>query len=330
MHYTRAMSIQSANELHAAESSKAKPRVVPVGSSLVVTHGMPRAYLQDVYHYAMTLGWLSFLGILAGAFLLINAAFAGLYCLGSHPIANQFPSGFWGAFFFSVETLATVGYGDMHPATVYAHVVATTEIFVGMACIALITGVMFARFSRPRARILFAESPVVGMMDGKRTLSVRAANARQNVIVDASARLRLIRQEVTPEGHRIRRIYDLTLRREQQPMFTLGWLMMHDIGEGSPLEGEDAESLGKDEASLVLTVDGVDETTSQTMQSRYVYKHDKIRWGHRYVDLLSVDEEGVSHMDYAKFHDSEPESSIVLPSHLVAASDNGSFPPSED
>lgn len=320
----------SANDLHAAEGSKAKPRKVAIGSSIVITHGMPRAPLQDAYHFAMTMGWGAFLGVFILIFLFLNAIFAGLYELAPGSIANQDPPGFLGAFFFSVETLATVGYGDMHPVSLYAHVVATIEIFTGVASLALVTGLMFARFSRPRARILFADGPVVGVMDGRLTLSVRAANARQNVIVDASARLRLIRQEVSIEGHGIRRIHDLLLRREQQPMFTLGWTLMHDIGVDSPLDGETAESLAASEASLVLTIKGVDETTSQTMQSRYVYKHDKIRWGHRYVDLLSADPEGASHMDYSKFHDSQTETSIILPDHMIVGPANGSFPPAED
>lgn len=320
----------SANELHAAQGSKAKPRKVTIGSNSVITHGMPRAHLQDVYHSAMTMGWVPFLGLFVIIFLVVNSIFAGLYCLEPGSIANQYPKGFVGAFFFSVETLATVGYGDMHPASVYAHVIATVEIVTGMVSLALLTGIMFSRFSRPRARILFADGPVVGMMDGRVTLALRAANARQNVIVDASARFRLIRKEVSIEGHIIRRIHDLELRREQQPMFTFGWVLMHDIGPGSPLSGETAASLAASEASLVLTINGVDETTSQNMQSRYVYKHDKIRWGHRYVDLLSTDAEGSSHMDYSKFHDSLPEESIILPAHMIIMPDLGAFPPAED
>jgi inward rectifier potassium channel len=324
------MNNQSTNELHAAESSKAKPRKITIGSSTIITHGLPRARFQDVYHFAMTISWLALLGSFGVLFILINTFFAILYSFDPNAISNLFPKGFLGAFFFSVETLATVGYGDMHPATVYAHIVATIEIFTGMATLALVTGIMFARFSRPRARILFAENPVIGLMDGKKTLTVRAANARQNIIVDASARLRFIRQETSQEGHSIRRIHDLKLRRDQQPMFTLGWSLMHDIDEGSPLLGESEESLAASEASLVLTIDGVDETTSQTMQSRYVYKHDKLRWSHRYVDLLSTDSDGISHMDYTKFHDSRPETALVLPDHLIITPDHGSFPPSED
>jgi inward rectifier potassium channel len=283
-------------------------RTVTIGSSQVHTHGLARAHLQDVYHYAMVLNWPWFLALCAAAFLALNTVFAGLYMLSDQAIANQSPAGFLGAFFFSVETLATVGYGDMHPATLYAHVVATIEIFLGMASVALITGVMFARFSRPRARILFAQNPVVSTMDGRKTLMIRVANARQNMIVDASAKLRLMRVERTPEGQSFRRIYDLKLRRDEQPMFILGWSLMHDIDDESPLKDVRPGSTQAADATLILSISGVDETTSQTMLSRFSYDGATILWGHRYVDVLYTDSEGQSHMDYRLIHDTMAES----------------------
>jgi inward rectifier potassium channel len=282
-------------------------RTVTIGSSQVHTHGLARAHLQDVYHYAMVLSWPWFMALCAGAFLAINTVFAGLYMLSDQAIANQSPAGFLGAFFFSVETLATVGYGDMHPATLYAHVVATIEIFLGMASVALITGVMFARFSRPRARILFARNPVVSTMDGRKTLMIRVANARQNMIVDASAKLRLLRVERTPEGQSFRRIYDLKLRRDEQPMFILGWSLMHDIDDESPLKDVRPDSAQTADATLILSISGVDETTSQTMLSRFSYDGATILWGHRYVDVLYTDAEGQAHMDYTLIHDTVAE-----------------------
>ena len=291
--------------------SFARTRKIRMGSTEVQTHGLPSAYLQDVYHYAMTLSWWWFMVICASAFLLLNTLFAGLYMVFDGAIANQFPDGFWGAFFFSVETLATVGYGDMHPATLYAHAVATVEIFIGMSSVALITGVMFARFSLPRARILFSEHPVVSTMDGRQTLMIRMANARQNMIVDASAKLRLIRTEYTAEGKQFRRIYDLKLRRDEQPMFILGWSLMHDLDPQGPLQDlRDPQT--QSDAILVLSISGVDETTGQTMLSRHIYEHHKIRWGHRHVDLLSTDAQGKSHMDYSRIHDTEAETGVGI------------------
>ena len=271
----------------------------------VVTHGLKVYFGQNFYHKALTVSWPIFFGIAALLFVMLNAVFALIYLVGDHAIANQSPAGFLGAFFFSVETLATVGYGDMHPNTVYAHSVATIEIFVGMSGIALTTGMIFNRFSRPHARIIFAKYIVVRPINGRVTLMVRAANARQNMIVEATARMRVMRSETSPEGFFIRRVYDLAMVRERHPIFLLGWTMMHVIDEESPLFGETFESLKACEAELMLMVQGVDETTMQTMQARHTWAPEMIRWNHEFVDLLYM-EDGVTHLDYGLFDDVRP------------------------
>jgi inward rectifier potassium channel len=294
---------RSEEEESARARNRRRTHVITLGKRRIVTHGLPRIFLQDIYHYAMTASWPQFFAAIGTLFLVLNGLFATVFLFGRDPIANILPDGFWGAFFFSVETLATVGYGDMHPQTMFGHIVATVEIFVGMSFIALFTGLMFARFSRPRARILFADRAVVGPVDGKKTLTIRAVNARQNVIVDASARLRLLRVEVTHEGAVMRKLHDLDLVREQHPIFALGWSIMHVIDESSILYTATPESLAAEDAALVLTIDGVDETTSQVMQSRMLYGSHEILWQHRYEDLLFTDEGGVDHIDYTRIHD---------------------------
>lgn len=278
------------------------PRKLHFGSRQILVYGMPVQTWRDFYHFALTMRWPTFFASLAGLFILLNGVFACLYQLGTAPIANQFPHGFLGAFFFSVETLATVGYGDMHPQTLYAHLVATLEIFVGMSSIALATGLVFARFSRPRAKILFANQVVVHPIEGRMTLMARAANARQNVIAEARAKLRLIRVETSSDGYTARRIYDLKLVRSEHPLFTLGWNLMHIIDESSPLFGATAELLASQNAALHVVIEGSDESTAQTMQARYIWSNAQIRWQHRYVDLIS-EADGVSIMDYTHFHD---------------------------
>lgn len=287
-------------------SGHRRPRILTMGNRKVITHGLPRLFWLDIYHYAMTASWPRFFAAVGLLFLLLNASFALIYMQGADPIANQSPAGFLGAFFFSVETLATVGYGDMHPRTLFAHSVATLEIFIGMSFIALFTGIMFARFSRPRARILFAEHPVIGPMDKKQTLTVRAANARQNVIVDASAHLRMVRSVQLEEGGSFRRLYDMELVRHQHPMFVIGWSIMHVVDENSPLFGETEDTLAAADVSFILTIQGVDETTSQPMSSRFTYHNSTIRWQHVYADLISTDENGVDHLDYSHFHETIP------------------------
>jgi inward rectifier potassium channel len=286
---------------------KKNPRRVIIDDREILTHGLPHSIWQNLYHYCMTASWPRFFASMASLFLLLNFFFAGLYRLGENPIANLLPQNYLGYFFFSVETVATVGYGDMHPQTLYGHFISTIEIFIGLTSIALITGVMFARFSRPRAMILFARRAVIGQFDGQLTLTLRVANARQNVINEAAAKLRLLRRETTLEGRTMLRLHDLHLVREQQPVFQLGWIIMHRIGVDSPLYGQTPEQLEESEAVLILTIEGMDETTRQTMGARYNYRHGDIAWGHHFVDTYCLADDGSEHIDYNKFHDVEPQ-----------------------
>src|SRR3984957_19785352 len=281
-------------------------RVLDLGPRQIVTEGIVSPIFHDLFHHFMTVSWPRLFATLAAFFLVFDLLFGLLYYLVPGCIANLSPPGFAGDFFFSVETLATVGYGDMHPATFYGHVVAMIEIFVGLMSLALITGLMFARFSRPRARFLFTKNGVVRPIAGKQTLIFRAANERQNVVQDASARLAMLREEVTEEGYRIRRIVDLPLLRSQHPMFALGWTIMHAIDDASPLSLETAESLSNSRAMFVLTLSGTDENTGQTLMARSEYYSADIRWNSTFHDILEEAPDGTIHVDYSKFHDIEP------------------------
>ena len=278
-------------------------RRVRIGQREIITRGISRAVFQDLFHYFMTVTWPQLFATFAAFFLAFDTLFGFIYYLVPGCIANLSPPGFAGAFFFSVETLATVGYGDMHPQTLYGHSVAMIEIFVGLMSLAVITGIMFARFSRPRARFIFTRNLVVRPLDGRLTLLIRAANLRQNVVQDASAHLYMLRDEVTQEGFRIRRVIDLPLVRSQHPMFVLGWTMMHWIDESSPLNLETAESLKKSDAAFVLSMNGTDETTGQTLTARANYSHGDIRWGATFRDILEEAPDGTLHLDYTKFNE---------------------------
>jgi inward rectifier potassium channel len=287
-----------------ARGSTGKLRV-KIGGREVITQGIAPAVFQDLYHHFMTVSWPRLFATIATLFLGFDFLFGCLYRLVPGCIANLNPPGFGGAFFFSVETLATVGYGDMHPQSLYGHTVAMIEMFVGLMMLALITGLMFARFSRPRARFLFARYAVVRPIDGRRTLMLRAANARQNVVQEASAQLRLVRDEVTLEGLRLRRITDLALVRASQPAFSIGWTIMHVIDDSSPLARETEESLRRSKASLILSVSGTDETTGHVLIAREEYPSDAILWNKGFRDVLNLTAEGVVHIDYTKFHQVE-------------------------
>src|SRR5580698_2804140 len=281
-------------------------RVIKLGTRKIVTEGIVRPMFHDLFHHFMTVSWPRLFATLAAFFLVFDIFFGLLYYLVPGCIANLNPPGFAGDFFFSVETLATVGYGEMHPETFYGHSVAMIEIFVGLMSLALITGLMFARFSRPRALFLFTKNGVVRPIAGEPTLIFRAANERQNVVQDASARLRMLRDEITEEGFRIRRIVDLPLVRSEHPMFTLGWTIMHVIDDASPLSSETAESLSKSRAVFVLSVSGTDENTGQTLMARGEYSFADIRWNSTFHDILEEAPDGTIHVDYGKFHDIEP------------------------
>ena len=280
---------------------RGKPRVVRVGGREVLTHGVERQTFGDLYHYAMSASWPRFFLGFAVTFFSVNMVFATLYWLGDAPVANARP-GFEDLFYFSIETLATVGYGDMHPQTRYGHIIATTEIFTGMSLIAVMTGLVFSRFARPRARVVFADAPVVGMHDGKQTLMLRLANQRYNMIGGATAKLWLIRVEETLEGARLRRVRDLALERHENPMFVLTWTIYHVIDEKSPLFGATAEDLARVDAIIAVNFSGLDESSRQSMHARRDYSHEALRWGHQYVDVLHGDDDGRTHIDYSKFH----------------------------
>ncbi len=284
-----------------------KPHLVTIGQREIETSGLIPGFWTDLYHRAMTVHWPVFFGFAALIFIVLNSVFALFYYLGDQPIANIAENLPLSLFYFSIETLATVGYGDMHPQTNYGHLVATIEIFTGMSFLAVMTGLIFARFSRPRARFVFAKHPVVAIHQGKPTLMIRIANARHNTISQATARLWLFRAEYTIEGEQLRRYYELKLDRREHPMFALSWTIFHVIDETSPLYGLSEEDLAAIDAALALNVGGVDDNSAQQLYSRQLYSRQDIRWRHRYTDITSVSPEGRLLLDYSKFHDVTPE-----------------------
>ncbi len=292
--------------------SRRKPKqqrshLVKIGPQEIETRGLGQGFWTDLYHRSMTVYWPVFFGSAALIFVLLNAVFAFLYSLGNEPVANVTGNSLLDLFYFSIETLATVGYGDMHPQTDYGHFIATIEIFTGMCFLAVLTGLVFARFSRPRARFVFANQAVVTDHDGQRTLMIRMANARHNAISRANARLWIVRVERTKEGDQLRRFHELKLDRADHPMFVLSWTLFHVIDKDSPLHGATSSDLADGDALLVLNVGGLDDGSVQQLYARRVYSWRDIKWQHRYRDITSVSPEGRFLLDYNKFHDVVPE-----------------------
>ena len=283
--------------------AKEKPQLVRFGHREIETLGLTQGFWTDLYHRAMTVYWPVFFGSAAVLFVTLNAVFGFLYWLGHEPIANAEGNGPLAYFYFSIETLATVGYGDMHPQTDYGHLIATVEIFTGMSFLAVMTGLIFARFSRPRARFVFADTAVITRHEGRQALMIRTANARHNTISRANARLWLIRAERSREGDQLRRFYELKLDRSEHPMFVLSWMLFHIIDKDSPLYGATAFDLEEGDALFVLNVGGLDDSSAQQLYARHVYSWRDIRWNHRYKDITSVSPQGRFLLDYTKFND---------------------------
>jgi inward rectifier potassium channel len=296
-------------------TQKAKVRRHTIEGRTIASHGYESDVWQDFYHLCLTASWPKFFASAALGFIALNVIFALLYMFESGGIANLAPQNFLGYFFFSVETLATVGYGDMHPQSLYSHSVATIEVFVGVVNVAVLTGLIFARFSKPTSRILFSNKLVISGFNGQPTLMLRAANARQNQIANATAKMHVLVQEVTLEGKKIRRIYDLELMRSDQPMFFLTWTIMHAITPSSPLYGLSAEDMAAKELIFLIRIVGFDESIAQDIQMRQSYAHEQIVWGHQFVDLVHTkpDDDAI-HIDYAKFHLTHPQDSKAISS----------------
>ena len=275
------------------------PRVRRIGSRRIIAEGLEGNFWKDVYHNAMTASWPVFIAALAAAFVALNFVFALIYDLGDAPVANA-REGLADLFFFSVETTSTVGYGDMHPQTDYGHVVATAENFIGMMLIAMMTGLVFARISRPRARIIFARNPVVSAHNGEPTLMFRMANARRNFISEATAKTWMIGPSVSQEGRRMVGFQPMKLIKSENPTLALSWTLFHTIDADSPLFGLSPETLAASEINFVVSIVGFDETSGQTVHARDVFAAQDVRFGQEYEDIIWIDDDGLRHIDYSK------------------------------
>jgi inward rectifier potassium channel len=269
--------------------------------------GIARFDLRDPYHFAVTLSWGAFALAVLGCILCINVIFAFVYLAMPGAILHLRPGDFLGAFFFSLETLATVGFGDMSPANLYGHAVAGGEIILGMAFTAIMTGLLFVRFSKPQARFLFAEKMVVANHNSKPTLMLRIANGRLSMLTHASAKLGVLMAETTDEGQLYRGVHDLKLARTEIPIFPLTWTLMHVIDASSPLHGLDAAALEKLDARFFLALEARDTALSAQVQDIHDYSHNDVVFGMRYADAVSRDEEGRTTADLSRLSTLEPE-----------------------
>ena len=260
----------------------------------------------DLYHWLLKISWLLFLALIVLAYLAINCLFAFAYLIGSNNIENAQPGSFVDAFSFSVQTMATIGYGAMYPSNLYAHILVTIEVFVGLMAVAMSTGLMFARFSRPTARILFSNVAVICPYNGIPTLMFRTANRRSNFIMEAQVRVTLMYSQISEEGHFFRRLYDLKLIRSETPTFSLTWTVMHPIDEASPLYGNLEGIFSQEDTRLVVTLTGLDETVAQIVHAHRYYYPREIFPNYSFVDILIPHKSGNNSIDYRHFNDVKP------------------------
>jgi inward rectifier potassium channel len=260
---------------------------------------------RDTYHLILTLSWPAFAGLVFGVYLLVNLAFAALYLLKAHAIAEMPPGSFSDAFFFSVETLATVGYGHMYPDTFYGHMVAMLEIIVGMFGLAVITGLIFVRFSRPTARIQFSKGMVVAPFDGVPNLMIRVANLRHQAMVEPEFRMILLRNVMTAEGEEVRRFLSLKLEFDHLIAFPAVMTVRHRVDEESPLFGMTPEDFQQQEVRIMASIVGVDTVIVAPVQSSGHYHHKEIQWNRRFVEIYDRSVEGEWTVDYARIDETE-------------------------
>ncbi|HUB08493.1 MAG TPA: ion channel [Myxococcales bacterium] len=260
---------------------------------------------RDLYHVWLTTSWPSTFALVVILYLAANAGFALLYLAIGGGIEGARPGSFEDAFFFSVQTMATIGYGKMVPVSAAANALVAAEAFMGLLGFSVTTGLVFAKLSRPTARVLFSRVAVVTVRDGSPSLMFRMANERQNQIVDVGLRAVLARAERTAEGEDVRRFHELRLARNWATSFSLTWTAIHPVTEDSPLFGATAESLHAQRAQLIVLITGIDETFSQTIHARHSYQWDEILWNRRFVDVMKQLPDNRFQIDYGHFHDTQ-------------------------
>jgi inward rectifier potassium channel len=275
------------------------------GRTLIERRGLRKSALLDAYHLLRTTTWTVIIGLFAAVFVVSNLIFAALYDVTGATVLNS--HGFIDDFWFSIQTMGTIGFGYLAPANHAANALVMVESFYSILFTALVTGIFFARFSTPSARVMYSQVALVSDHDRKRVLMFRMANERTTAIVEATVRVYLVADEKLSNGETMRKIYDLPLRRSTSPVFTLSFLVVHEIDANSPLRGRTAEQMHEQQANIIVTFTGIDDRLAATVHSRYVYTWEDIEFDRRYADLFKNDPEtGVRYLDMEPFHRTEP------------------------
>jgi inward rectifier potassium channel len=261
------------------------------GSFNVERRGLSFWSSLSLYNFLLTVSWSQFLGLIVAGYLVINLLFATAYLLAGPqaltvPAELEVEERFWQAFFFSVHTLATIGYGNITPVGLLANVIVTIESLTGLLGIALATGILFARFSRPTARILFSERAVIAPFREGQAFMFRLTNGRCNQLLEVSATV-IYAQFEEIDGKPTRRFYPLQLELSKVTFFSLHWTIVHPINDESPLRGLGEADLRARDAEFLILLSGIDETFSQTVHARSSYKWDELVWGAKFANIFN-------------------------------------------
>ena len=266
------------------------------GSFNVRRSGIRRFSPLNFYHFLLTMSWSYFLGLLLLLYFLSNLFFATLYSsLGASSLVDtsEIPteSIFIRAFFFSVQTFATIGYGTIHPVGIIPNLLVTLESYYSLLINALITGLVFARFSRPTAKIIFSETAIVAPYRENTGLMFRLVNNRHSQLIELKIQV-LFSRFTEKDGKTIRRFDVLELERQRVAFFPLSWTVVHPIDENSPLFEMSEEEFTRTDAEILILLSAIDETFSQTVYTRSSYKSDEVKFGYKFTSLYNAPEIG--------------------------------------
>lgn len=267
--------------------------------------GIKKNNLRELYYSILKMSWARFFLILSLVYMLINAFYAGLYMLDIKGIANTENKSFFEAFVFSVQTFATIGFGFFYPTTHFIHIIVILESLSGVVFTAIVTGLTFAKFSKPTTHIIFSNKAIVCDYDGVPTLIFRLGNGRESSIVDAKISVVTLKPVVTKEGHTLQRFVDVKLERARSPFFLLTWSVMHKIDETSPFYGYTEQDFIKNKVNLFVSMNGYDEIYSQTVHVGFRYQQNEIKFSKKFVDVVEVLGDGTRKIDFTKFHEIE-------------------------
>lgn len=257
--------------------------------------------LTEVYHYFLVINWFQFFVYYILFFILFNLTFGIIYWYLPNSLSGTDQS-FWHSFVFSVQTFTTVGYGLFAPASTMGQLIAVFESGISFILTAVLTGLMFAKFSRPVSQIVFSNNILISQFDGHKTLMFRLANLRSNKISEASIGAVVLKALTTKEGEKLRKQFDLKLIRQKSLFFSLTWTIMHIIDEESPLYGYDQEKLASEGIEVAASIMGYDSTFMQTITASHHYKFDAFKFDRYFVDLFTRDEKNNLWIDFSKIH----------------------------